>query len=261
MLNPIFVSHGAPTLPFEDVPARDFLEQLSDMMPRPRAIVIISAHWETRIPTVNSVERNDTIHDFRGFPPELYELAYPAPGNPELAKRVTGLLDEAGIASTTDNQRGLDHGAWVPLMLAWPDADIPVVQLSVQTDLGPQHHVDLGRALHPLTKEDILIIASGSFTHDLSSWRNYAGQEEPDWVSQFARWFDKTLVEGNLEDLISYRDLAPHALRNHPTEEHLLPLFVALGAAGPDPQVKRLHTSATYGVLRMDAYSFGSAEA
>src|SRR5690554_3647931 len=152
MLNPVFVSHGAPTLPFEDVPARDFLEQLSDMMPRPRAIVIISAHWETRIPTVNSVERNDTIHDFRGFPPELYELTYPAPGNPELAKRVTGLLDEAGIASTTDNQRGLDHGAWVPLMLAWPGADIPLVQLSVQTDLGPQHHVDLGRALHPLTK-------------------------------------------------------------------------------------------------------------
>jgi len=258
MLRPIFLSHGAPTLPFEDVPARAFLEGLASTMTRPRAILAVSAHWETRVPTVNAVERNSTIHDFRGFPDQLYALEYPAPGDPALAERVVDLLGEAGLPAATDAQRGLDHGAWVPLLLAWPEADIPVVQLSVQSELGPGHHLELGRALTPLAQEDVLILASGSFTHDLSSWRGQAGMDEPDWVSGFADWFDKALVEQRTCDLLSYRNLAPHAVRNHPSEEHLLPLFVALGAAGPGAKARRLHSSATYGVLRMDAYDFGN---
>lgn len=258
MLRPIFLSHGAPTLPFEDVAARHFLEGLAGLMPRPRAILAVSAHWETHTPTVNAVGRNATIHDFSGFPAELYRLHYPAPGDPELADRVADLLGNAGLPSAVDAQRGLDHGAWVPLMLAWPQADIPVLQVSVQSHLGPGHHLEVGRALAPLTNEGVLIMGSGSFTHDLSSWRGQAGMAEPEWVTQFADWFDAALSEGRTCDLLGYRHLAPHAVRNHPTEEHLLPLFVALGAAGPDAPAERLHTSNTYGVLRMDAYAFGN---
>lgn len=258
MLRPIFLSHGAPTLPLEDVAARRFLEGLAATMPRPRAILAVSAHWETRTPTVTAVAHNTTIHDFSGFPAELYRLDYLAPGDPELADRVVDLLGTAGLPVAVDTQRGLDHGAWVPLMLAWPQADIPVVQLSVQSHLGPGHHLELGRALAPLTNEGVLIVGSGSFTHDLSSWRGQAGMAEPDWVTDFADWFDAALAEGRTCDLLAYRHLAPNAVRNHPTEEHLLPLFVALGAAGPDATATRLHASTTYGVLRMDAYAFGN---
>jgi 4,5-DOPA dioxygenase extradiol len=255
---PIFLSHGAPTLPFEDAAARDFLRGLSASQPQPRAILMVSAHWETRIPTVNAVARNETIHDFRGFPDTLYQLSYPAPGDPELAARVIDLLGSAGLPSTVDSQRGLDHGAWVPLMLAWPGTDIPVVQLSVQSSLGPGHHLELGQALAPLTREGVQIIGSGSFTHDLSSWRQFDGSQEPDRVGAFADWFHAALVEQRTCDLLAYRRLAPHAARNHPTEEHILPLFVALGAAGPGAAAQRLHSSTTHGVLRMDAYSFGA---
>lgn len=258
MLRPLFLSHGAPTLPLEDVAARHFLEGLAATMPRPRAIVVVSAHWETRVPTVNAVERNPTIHDFSGFPEALYRLSYAAPGDPALADRVVDLLSEAGLSAAVDTSRGLDHGAWVPLLLAWPDATIPVVQLSVQSQLGPGHHLEVGRAIAPLTNEGVLIIGSGSFTHDLSSWRGQAGMTEPDWVTDFAYWFDGALIQGRTCDLLAYRRLAPNALRNHPTEEHLLPLFVALGAAGPDASGERLHASNTYGVLRMDAYAFGN---
>jgi 4,5-DOPA dioxygenase extradiol len=256
MFDPVFLSHGSPTLPFDDEPARDFLKALANGRERPKAILMVSAHWETQRPTVNAVAINDTIHDFFGFLPELYQLYYPAPGSAELAERVADLLAKAGIASDIDRQRGLDHGAWVPLMLAYPKTDIPVVQLSVQSHLGPGHHLEVGRALAPLREEGVWIMASGSYTHDLSSLRSYAGQPEPAWVSDFADWFDCALAEGRTSDLIAYRKLAPHAVRNHPTEEHLLPLYVALGAAGPNVKACKLHQSTTFGVLRMDAYSF-----
>jgi len=257
MLSPIFVSHGAPTLPFEDVPARHFLEGLGARMARPNAILAVSAHWETQVPMVNSVARNQTIHDFYGFPAPLYELEYPAPGSPDLANEVAGLVADAGLPVRIDGTRGLDHGAWVPLMLAWPAADIPVVQLSVQSHLGPGHHLALGRALQPLTQAGVLILASGSFTHDLSSFRSPLPDGEPDWVTSFADWMDAAIMRGATCDLLSYREQAPNARRNHPTEEHLLPLFVALGAAGEGAVAEHLHSSTTYSVLRMDAYAFG----
>jgi len=255
-LAPLFVSHGAPTLPFEDVPARDFLRTLGAHMLRPKAILVISAHWETPVPTVNAVASNATIHDFYGFPAPLYDIAYPAPGSAALAARVVELLGEQGLAARTDPTRGLDHGAWVPLMLAYPQADIPVVQLSVQSQLGPGHHLELGRALAPLTGEGVLIIASGSFTHNLSALRDAYPHGEPDWVRDFAGWMNAALVEGRTCDLLAYRRLAPHAARNHPTEEHILPLFVALGAGGAAASAKHIHSSVTYNVLHMDAYAF-----
>lgn len=258
MPRPIFLSHGSPMLALEDAAARRFLTGLAASIPRPRAILVASAHWETRIPTVGAVARNTTIHDFSGFPAALYGLRYPAPGDPELADRVVDLLGTAGLPVGVDTNRGLDHGAWVPLMLAWPDADIPVVQISVQSHLGPGHHLELGRALAPLANDGVLIVGSGSFTHDLSSLRREPGITEPDWVTAFADWFDAALTAGRTCDLLGYRHLAPHAVRNHPTEEHLLPMFVALGAAGAGATARSLHASSTYGVLRMDAYEFGN---
>jgi 4,5-DOPA dioxygenase extradiol len=261
MLPAIFLSHGAPTFPLEEVPAKRFLESLAGQLPeRPKAILVVSAHWETEQPAVNAVEINATIHDFYGFPPALYEISYPAPGSRALAERAAALLAAGGLTSLVDPVRGLDHGAWVPLQLIYPKADIPVVQLSVQTRLGPEHHLKLGRLLAPLRSEGVLIVGSGSFTHDLSSFRQYRNAiaaPEPGWVKSFADWMSEALASGRTEDLLRYRALAPEAAHNHPTEEHLLPLFVALGAGEGGAPARHLHASATYGILRMDVFAFG----
>ncbi len=265
MLPSFFVSHGAPTLPLSDAAAKTFLEGLGATIDakhgRPRAIVVVSAHWETATPMVNVVDTNDTIYDFFGFPPALYEMKYPAPGSAAVAKRVADLLGAAGMPTGIDPKRGLDHGAWVPLKLMYPTADIPVVQLSIQSHLGPDHHLRLGRALAPLRAEGVLILASGSFTHDLSEFRTYRNAlnaPEPAWVSGFANWFSAALTAVNLDDLLAYRARAPYAVKNHPTDEHLLPIYVALGAAGADPVAHHIHESATFVILRMDIWEFES---
>jgi 4,5-DOPA dioxygenase extradiol len=260
MLPSLFVSHGAPNLTLYDSPARRFLTSLAGHLPEPpRAIVVASAHWETRAPTVNCVVRNATIHDFFGFEPELHAAQYSAPGEPDLAGHVAELLEAAGLPCGIDWERGLDHGAWVPLSLAWPEADVPVLQLSLQTGRGPEHHLALGRALAPLCEEGVLVIGSGSFTHDLSEYRAFRAvidAPEPNWVSGFAEWLGAALARGDQDALLGYRNRAPFAVRNHPTEEHLLPLFVALGAAGEEARARRLHASTTHAVLRMDVYAF-----
>lgn len=256
MISPIFVSHGSPTLLFDDVPARDFLRGLGASLPRPKAILVVSAHWETNIPAVNAVAVNETIHDFGGFPQILFDQRYPAPGDPVLAQRIAELIREAGLPAGIDPARGLDHGAWVPLKLMYSANDVPVLQLSVQTHLGPAHHLRLGEALRPLTEEGVMILASGSFTHDLRSVNWRGPNEAPVWVTEFADWVNAALTEGRVDDLVNYRRLAPHAVRNHPTEEHFLPLFVALGAGGL--HAAHLHQSLTFSVLRMDAFAFAA---
>lgn len=253
----LFVSHGAPTLAFEPGPTRGFLAQLGAELPRPRAILAVSAHWETGAPAVSAAVRPETIHDFYGFPQELYALRYPAPGAPGLAARVVQALDAAGLTAETDPERGLDHGAWVPLMLMYPQADIPVAQLSVQGGLGPVHHWRLGEALRPLRDEGVLIMASGSVTHNLREFGRHAYDgPPPDWVGGFNDWLQRAVEAGDREALIDYRSRAPHAARNHPTEEHLLPLLVAAGASTPGIAAQRLHAAYTYGVIGMDAYCF-----
>jgi 4,5-DOPA dioxygenase extradiol len=254
-LSPLFLSHGSPMLALTDTPARHFLAGLGRSLPKPRAILVVSAHWETATPMVNAVDRNATIHDFHGFPRPLYDLSYPAPGAPDLARRVADRLTEAGFATGIDPERGLDHGAWVPLLLAWPQADIPVLQLSVQTHLGPSHAASIGRALAPLRAEGVLILGSGSFTHDL---RRFRGQPvdapEAEDVTEFAAWMDEHIAGDDLDALLDYRARAPHAADEHPTEEHLLPLFTAM-TAGTGP-AHRLHRSTEHSILRMDAYAF-----
>jgi 4,5-DOPA dioxygenase extradiol len=253
----LFLSHGSPTLPLTDTPARSFLSEFSGTLARPKAILVVSAHWETSVPTVSAVDRNDTIHDFRGFPQALYELRYPAPGSPAVAARTAELLRASGMDCRIDQSRGLDHGAWVPLLLMYPHADIPVLQLSLQPHLGTGHHLLMGRALAPLRQEGVLLIGSGSLTHDLSEFRGHGPNDPaPDWVNAFADWFHSALTTERTDDLLDYRRQAPFATKNHPSEEHLLPLYVALGAAGENARAERLHASATYSVLRMDVYAF-----
>ena len=257
----IFLSHGSPMLPLVQAPARDFLSGLGTWVEgrfgRPKAILVASAHWETAQPEVNAVTVNPTIHDFYGFPQALYQLTYNAPGDPKLAERISDLLCAAGLPSRIDTERGLDHGAWCPLMLAWPAADIPVLQISLQSHLGPAHNLQLGEALQTLREDDVLVIGSGSWTHDLRRFRGQAmdSPETPD-VAEFSAWMDRAVIENRRCDLLTYRNRAPHAALEHPTEEHILPLFVALGAGGQDAKAEHLHRSATHGVLRMDAYAF-----
>lgn len=239
-------------------PARDFLAGLGAQLPRPKAIVIASGHWETESPEVSGVTVNDTIHDFYGFPPALYAIRYPAPGSPELAERIAGMLREAGLSVQVDGQRGLDHGAWVPLWLMYPSHDIPVLQLALQTWLGTEHHLQLGRAIAALREQDVLVIGSGTMTHNLG--RPRAAEQDappaPD-VAAFVEWMHAALTEQRTEDLLDYRRKAPFAPLQHPTEDHLLPLFVAMGAANNGANAKRVHASTTWGTLNMDAYSFG----
>ncbi|NYZ12496.1 dioxygenase [Azospirillum sp. RWY-5-1] len=253
----VFVSHGSPMLVIEDGAAHRFLKGYSAQLRRPKAVLVVSAHWETPAPLVSTAVRPDTIHDFGGFARELYAMRYPAPGAPEVAGRAAGLLTTAGIPAGTDPGRGLDHGAWVPLMLLYPEADIPVTQLSIQPHLGPEHHWRVGQALRPLRDEGVLILATGAITHNLREFfgrRSDAGS--PDWVTDFADWIADAVAEGRTDDLLDYRRLAPHAVRNHPTDEHLLPLFVALGAGSNGLSGVPVHRSHTYGVLAMDAYAF-----
>ncbi|HSC97225.1 MAG TPA: class III extradiol ring-cleavage dioxygenase [Burkholderiales bacterium] len=253
----LFVSHGSPTLPLERGPAIDFLRELGGTLGRPEAILIASAHWDTERPAVSTAEEPETIYDFYGFPPELYRLRYPAPGAPQLARRARTLLEKNGLKTDLDPGRGLDHGAWTSLFLMYPEADIPVTQLSIQSHLGPAHHVRLGEALTPLRDEGVLIFGSGGATHNLRELQYHRGNPVPQpWVVAFNDWLADAVLSGRRDDLVGYRKKAPHAVRNHPTDEHLIPLFVALGAGDPGVPPKRLHTSISSGVISMDAYRF-----
>ena len=253
----IFLSHGSPTMPLEKSAANDFLRGLGSMLGRPEAILMVSAHWDTEFPAVSGAERPETIHDFYGFPPELYRLHYPAPGAPQLAKRVARLLGGQGYQVDVDPGRGLDHGAWTPLILGYPGADVPVAQFSIQSHLGPAHHLKIGEALRPLRDEGVLIIGSGGATHNLRELSRQRGNPVPQqWTAEFNDWLADALLARRTDDLVNYRARAPQAVRNHPTDEHLIPLYVALGAGDPGGTTKRLHSSIESGVISMDAYRF-----
>ncbi|MBU5611662.1 DODA-type extradiol aromatic ring-opening family dioxygenase [Geomonas azotofigens] len=248
----VFVSHGSPSMVLEQCPTRDFLLGLGRDLGRPKGIVAVTAHWNTATARVSGHLQPPTIHDFGGFAEELYQLGYPAPGDPVLAKRVLSLLHASGIEGERDLSRGFDHGTWAPLMLIYPDADIPVVQLSVQPQLGARHHLALGEALRPLRDEGVLILASGSATHNLRDFFGRALDDEPlPYAKEFASWLREAVVQGRVDDLLAWQERAPHALRNHPTPEHFLPLLVALGTGGPGSM---LHDGFTYGALSMAAF-------
>lgn len=252
-----YISHGSPMTALQPGLTGEHLAELSASLPRPAAIVIASAHWPTPQVRVGSASMPETIHDFGGFPAALYQLHYPAPGQPELAGHMARLLDDAGLASTLDPERGLDHGAWVPLRLLYPAADIPLVPVSIQPQLGPAHHYALGRALAPLREQGVLVVGSGSITHNLHDLAaGYSDERQAPYVQPFIAWIERKLADGDLDALLDYRRQAPFAERAHPTDEHLLPLFVALGAAGSDARAQRIDAGVDMGLLAMDIYRF-----
>ena len=346
----LFVPHGAPTMALEPGRAGAALRRFAATLPRPRAVVVVSAHWQAERPTVGCAEVPETLHDFHGFPPELYGLRYAARGDRALAATTLSALKDAGLQPASDPNRGLDHGAWTPLMLMYPEGDIPVVPLSLLGAQGPREHLALGRALRGLLDQGVLILASGNLTHNLSDFQlgaasggeplgrvhsnrrdcvcrdgmgakargagngrsipkpSNAGDRPPRqtrrarvwrgalprcrslvqitaprdrrlalpprqtlaqpvaycehalaYVDEFAAWIHERLDRSDDAALVDYRQQAPAAQRAHPSEEHLLPLFVALGAGGPHCRRERFHAGIDYGVLAMDAYAFRPA--
>jgi 4,5-DOPA dioxygenase extradiol len=250
-----FVSHGAPVVALDPSdPTHRFFRELGSSLSKPEAVLVISAHWEADAPHVSGVSQPETIHDFHGLPADLYRVSYPARGAPQLAQRVVQLLAEVGIHATVDAARGIDHGAWIPLSLMYPDADVPVVQLSVQVGMGSYHHYVIGRALRPLRSKGVLVLGSGGLTHNLSEVDVDASSKTlPMWAEEFRMWVLHAIERGRHEDLLRYDRLAPHARRNHPRGEHFLPLVAALGAGDTG---KRVHADVAFRSLAMDAFRF-----
>ncbi len=254
----LFVPHGAPTFALRPGAAGAALTRLATTLARPRAIVMVSPHWEMPVPTVGTADRLDTIHDFHGFPPPLYEIRYPATGCPEAAREVMQALCAAGLTAEEAPAQGLDHGAWIPLRLMYPDADVPIIPLSLQSHEGVQGAYRLGAALAPLRERGFLVIGSGNLTHNLGDYRlaRMNGSDGLDYVRRFPEWMTNRLKQHDLDALLDYRRQAPDAVRAHPSDEHLQPLYVALGAAGRNASVEHLHASVSDYVLAMDAYAF-----
>jgi 4,5-DOPA dioxygenase extradiol len=255
----LFVSHGAPDLAISDVPARRFLEDLGRSLPRPKAILIASAHDEADGVVVRAPEQFRTLHDFGGFDPSLRSRRYEPAGAEDVAVQALRLLGEAGLSPHRGDSDLIDHGAWVPLSLLFPDADVPLVMVSIDPGRGSAWHERLGRTLSPLRSQGVLIVGSGSISHNLRAV--FAGRPGQDraWVEAFTDWLEAAVGAGDRERLLGAMRDAPEAARNHPTDEHLLPLFLAFGAGGEDATGRRLHHSYTYDVLAMDAYAFGEA--
>jgi len=254
----LFVPHGAPTFALDPGEAGAALADFAREIVRPKAVLVISAHWDTELPTFSAACRPETIHDFYGFPQALYAIRYPVCGAVKWAMEARTLLEEAGFGVVIDPQRGLDHGAWVPLRVMYPDASVPVVAMSVQSRLGPRHHYRLGQALAPLRDAGVLIVASGNLTHNLG----HIGAGRPgsaislDYVPAFQQWWRQRIEADDIESLLDYRAKAPGAVEAHPTEEHLLPFFVALGAGGDRFAPQAVYSGVEYGMLVMDSYAF-----
>jgi 4,5-DOPA dioxygenase extradiol len=263
----LFVSHGSPLMALEAGPTGAFLQALGPRIDarfgRPRAVLAVSAHTLARGPALLAAARHPTLHDFGGFPDALYRLRYDAPGDPALADRVAALLGAAGIAVQVSDRGGLDHGIWVPMRYLWPDADVPVLPLAFSPVATPDALQALGRALAPLAAEGVLVLATGSLTHNLGLLFGVAEPPAPDApeipeCAAFRRWVHERSTTRDWAALADYRRQAPHAVLMHPTDEHWLPFYVAAGAGGADATPVRLHAGVTYGHLAMDLYAFGA---
>lgn len=257
VLPSVFVSHGSPMFALEageTGPALSAWAQTLPKAPALRGVVIMSPHWMARAPSVMTTAQPQTWHDFGGFPAALYELQYSAPGSPALGQEVLGLLQAAGIVAQSDDKRPFDHGTWVPLMHMFPKADVPVVQVALPMGWGPQEVHAMGAALQGLRASGVLVMGSGSMTHNLGEFFG-GGQVVSPYVTEFSRWIEAAIVRGDIPALLDYRSLAPHAHRAHPTEDHFLPLFFALGAAGEAARPTYLSREVMYGMLAMDTFT------
>lgn len=254
----LFVSHGAPTFALEPGVLGPQLRALGQTLSDIRAVLVVSPHWQTHELQVMSTAAPPTIHDFGGFPAALYTLRYDVPGAPALATEVAELLAQAGWNVSLNGQRGLDHGAWVPLLHLLPEATIPVFQVSLPLSLTPQSALQLGQALSALRARGVMLVGSGSMTHNLYEIEPPDSPAQ-DYAVEFAHWVRQSVTSNDADRLAHYRQLAPHATRAHPTEEHFLPLLVAMGARTAQDSVRVLRSDVTYGVLSMESYVWAQA--
>lgn len=255
----LFLSHGSPMTALGGDQLNATWAALARRLQKPAAILVVSAHWTTRLPIVSGSAQPETIHDFGGFPSELYAMRYPAPGQPALAQRIKQQLTEAGIATGIDANRGLDHGAWVPLRSLFPAADVPVLQLSVQPERCARHHHAVGAALASLANENILIVATGHMTHNLREYMHPVGEQPTPAAKAFRDWVHARLMANATDQLFGWQQDAPGAKAAHPTPEHFLPLFVALGAAGSEHRTEWLGGGWVADSLAADNYLFEPA--
>jgi len=249
-----FVSHGSPMLALDPGATGRFWEELGRSLPRPDAVLCVSAHWMTTVPAVSRAARPETIYDFYGFPEPLYRLHYDPPGAPALADRAAELLQAAQLGPAIDPGRGLDHGAWCPLRSIYPNADVPVTQLAIQPRRDSRWHFKLGEALAPLRRENVLILASGGAVHNLRDLDRGNGGT-PAWARAFDDWLASAVEAGDTETLLDW-ERAPEARRAHPTEDHLLPIFVAAGAGGRGSRGRRVYSGFSLGSLSLAAFRF-----
>jgi len=256
MMPSYFFAHGAPSLVLEEHAYTDLMKQFKDNTPKPRAIVLFSAHWEEPIQTIGAAEQYSTIYDFGGFQDELYQMTYPARSDRALSERIQSLFASHGIESVLDEERGLDHGAWAVLKLLYPDADIPVIALSVNRYLTAEQQYEIGKALGELREQDVLIIGSGGTVHNLRrlNWRSSDGID--DWAESFDNWLQSKLENWDVDTLFRYMELAPHARDAVPTSEHFIPLLLAMGTGDANRQAELIHRSYQYGNLSLSCWQF-----
>lgn len=255
MIPSYFFAHGAPSIVLEQNSYTDFLKSFAANNPRPKAIVILSAHWEENVQAVSAVDTYSTIYDFGGFQDELYRMTYPAKGDRALAERIVSLFAKQGIASAVDEERGLDHGAWAVLRLLYPNVDIPVVALSVNRYLTNEQQYEIGKALAELREQDVLIIGSGGTVHNLRAL-NWRTEGTDAWAETFDNWLQEKLEKWDTKALFEYRSLAPYAGEAVPTSEHFIPLLLAMGAGDSTREAKLLHRSYQYGNLSLSCWEF-----
>ncbi|WNS75400.1 class III extradiol ring-cleavage dioxygenase [Bacillus sp. DTU_2020_1000418_1_SI_GHA_SEK_038] len=259
MLPSYFIAHGAPLIAIETNEYTQFLNDLGSTWPRPKAIILFSAHWESSAQQVSNVDQYSTIYDFGGFSEELFRIQYPAKGDQEIAKEIQELFEKQGISYEVDANRGLDHGAWVVLRLLYPNADIPVISMSVNPSLSPEEQYKIGKSLVELRKKDVLIIGSGGTVHNLRALNWADNGEVDDWALNFEEWLASHLKNWDLASLYKYQSLAPAASLAVPPygNEHFVPIFYAMGAADDQQTAKLLHRSYRYGNLSHSVWQFG----
>ncbi|MCY0877152.1 MAG: class III extradiol ring-cleavage dioxygenase [Firmicutes bacterium] len=259
MLPSLFIAHGSPMLAIEDNEYSQFLGQLHWAISRPRAIVLFSAHWLSLVQQVSASQKHTMMYDFGGFPQELYSIEYPASGDATLSQEIASLLGEAGVPCQLEAGRGLDHGAWVVLRRVFPDADIPVIAMSVNPRLKPEQQYAIGQALAALRSQDVLLIGSGGTVHNLRALAFSEPDKIDDWAVTFDDWITKALQVWDLKSLFSYAVQAPHASLAVPPggNEHLVPLFYAMGAADHEQKATLLHRSYQFGNLSHTVWQFG----
>lgn len=255
MISSLFVCHGGPNILLENNEYTSFLKDLGKRI-KPKAIVIFTAHWEEEITTISAIDTTyNMIYDFYGFPRELYDIKYPAKGSVEIASKLQAMLQNNKIESKLDIKRGLDHGSWVMLKMMYPEANIPVVQVSVNPNLAMEKQYKIGEAIKSLGKDDILVIGSGATVHNLATIK-WEDTKPEAWAVEFDNWLVDKVEKNDIKALCSYQQLAPYAKEAVPREEHIVPLFIAMGSGGNKNMPKLLHRSYEYGTLSYICFEF-----